>query len=154
MGATGATGVAGSVGQTGAQGTVGTGLVGPAGPEGVAGARGPVGPTGDRGAAGVVASWTQWREITFTDNTSNIRTPDAQQVAEIAEYMRNNPSLRIGIDGHMNPNNRDLSNLRVNTVREALIRSGVPATQIETGAFGTSAVRRDGRVGILVRTGA
>jgi outer membrane protein OmpA-like peptidoglycan-associated protein len=101
----------------------------------------------------VVASWTQWRQISFVDNNSVIRPSDAQQVAEISEYMKNNPSLRIGIDGHVNPNNRELSTQRVNIVRDALIRGGVPATQIETGAFGSAANRTDGRVGILIRTG-
>ena len=44
--------------------------------------------------------------------------------------MNQNPSLRVGIDGSMDPRgtdprNQDLSDRRVNTVRDALIQAGV-----------------------------
>jgi hypothetical protein len=67
------------------------------------------------------------------------------KVSEIAAYMNQNPSLQLGIDGS--------SNSRVNAVRDALIRTGVPSSKIRAGAFGDAQLRRDQRVEVLVRTG-
>lgn len=47
-------------------------------------------------------------------------------------------SLRVGLDGS---NER-----KVLAVRHALIMAGVPASRIQTGAYGDPQLRRDGRV--------
>jgi len=78
---------------------------------------------------------------------------DLKRVAEIADYMKQNPSLNIGLDGHMDPENRPLSDRRVAAMRDSLIKAGMPASHIETGAFGSPAQRRAGRVEVLLRTG-
>jgi OOP family OmpA-OmpF porin len=82
---------------------------------------------------------------------------DTRKVSEITEYMNQNPSLRLGIDGSMDPRgtdprNQDLSDRRVNTVRDALIQAGVPAHRIQAGSFGDAGARRDRRVEVLVST--
>jgi outer membrane protein OmpA-like peptidoglycan-associated protein len=78
------------------------------------------------------------------------------QVAEIADYMKQNPSLKIGIDGSIplgsNSKKLDLADLRTITVRDAMIEAGVPASRIETGEFGDSKLARNGRVEILLCT--
>jgi outer membrane protein OmpA-like peptidoglycan-associated protein len=82
---------------------------------------------------------------------------DTRKVSEITEYMNQNPSLRLGIDGSMDPRgsdprSQDLSDRRVNTVRDALIQAGVPANRIQAGSFGDAGARRDRRVEVLVST--
>jgi outer membrane protein OmpA-like peptidoglycan-associated protein len=78
---------------------------------------------------------------------------DTQKAAEIAEYMKQNQSLKVGIDGFMNPRNNTLSNQRVSAVQASLVKAGMPTAKIETGAFGDPSLRRDGRVEVLFRTG-
>jgi outer membrane protein OmpA-like peptidoglycan-associated protein len=75
-------------------------------------------------------------------------------VSEIATYMNNNPSLQLGIDASLDPQNhskrdQELSNRRVKAIRDALVTAGVPANKITAGAFGDSQLRRDRRVEVL-----
>ena len=133
------------------------GAVGPTGRSGPAGPQGPVGATGAQGAVGVVDRWTSFRDFTFDYNKSEMQAADTTKVAEIAAYMKQNPSLQVGIDGSMDPRGTDprdqnLSDRRVSTVREALIRAGVPADKIKTGAFGDTQLARDRRVEVLIST--
>jgi len=65
---------------------------------------------------------------------------------------------RLSIDGSMDPRgtdprSQDLTDRRVNTVREALIQAGVPAYRIQTGTFGDEGRRRDRRVEVLISSG-
>jgi len=76
-------------------------------------------------------------------------------VSEIAAYMKQNPSLRIGIDGSMDPRgtdprNQDLSDRRISAVRDALIQAGVPSSKIHSGAYGDAKLARDRRVEVLI----
>ena len=76
---------------------------------------------------------------------------------EIARYLKGNPSLKIAIDGSMDPlgadpRNQNLSDQRVTAIRDALIKAGVPAAKIQLGAFGDTELTRDRRVAGLVRT--
>jgi len=155
-GATGATGAAGATGATGATGTQGgtsRGVVGPAGPQGSAGEQGETGSTGQKGVAGVVAEWTSYREFLFTGTNDKLQAEDADRIAVIVAYMKENPSLHIGIDGDRNPQHPELCTSRVDAVRNALIDAGMPASKIEVGAFGDAKARREGRVELLLRTG-
>jgi outer membrane protein OmpA-like peptidoglycan-associated protein len=70
------------------------------------------------------------------------------KVSEIASYMNENPSLRIGIDGSMDPRgtdprNQDLSDRRISAVRDALIEAGVPSSKIQSGVYGDAKLARD-----------
>jgi outer membrane protein OmpA-like peptidoglycan-associated protein len=94
----------------------------------------------------MVGNWTSYREFCFDDQVSQIRGGDSGQVLEIATYLRDNPSLQVGIDGavnsrYSNTRDRDLSGSRVASVRDALIQAGVAGGRIRTGAFGNSADR-------------
>ncbi len=95
------------------------------------------------------------REFSFEFNRADIQASDTSKVSEIAAYMKQNPSLRIGIDGSMDPRgtdprNQDLSDRRISAVRDALIQAGVPASKIQSGAYGDAKLARDRRVEVLI----
>jgi hypothetical protein len=120
-----------------------TELAGISGPTGATGATGPQGATGQTGARGATAGgWSPYRDYTFNVNSNEILSSDGNKAREIADYMNQNPSARVAIDG-TNQN-------RVARVRNALIDAGVPAYKIETGSFDNPQLRRDGRVAVLV----
>jgi peptidoglycan-associated lipoprotein len=89
------------------------------------------------------------------------------EVSDIAAYVKQNPSTKVGLDGHTDPRGTDqynqvLSERRVNAIRDALIKAGVPADRILTGAFGEARLicnqateecwQRDRRVEVLIST--
>jgi len=101
-----------------------------------------------------VSCWTSYREFWFADGQADLRQAEMANVSQIATYMQNNPSLQLGIDGSLDPRNssdreRDLSDLRVKTIRDALVKAGVPTDKIKVGAFGDVKLRRDRRVEVL-----
>jgi outer membrane protein OmpA-like peptidoglycan-associated protein len=100
----------------------------------------------------VINRWTLYRDFRFDSNQADLRASDTNKVSEIALYMKANPSLKVGIDGSMDPRNQDLSDQRVRTVRDALIKAGVATSRIQAGTFGDSKLARDGRVAVLIRT--
>jgi hypothetical protein len=139
----------------------GTSMPGPTGASGTAGAsgtQGPVGLIGVQGAVGVVDRWTPYRNFTFEFGRDEIRSADKAQIAEIADYMAQNPSLRLGLDGAAaepratDPSNNRLADRRVAAVRAALIRAGTPADRIATGDFGDPQLKREREVEVLLIT--
>jgi outer membrane protein OmpA-like peptidoglycan-associated protein len=61
----------------------------------------------------------------------------------------------VGIDSSVDPRgadaaNQNLTNQRVDSVRNALIQAGVPAARIQTGVRGDATLVRDRRLGILI----
>jgi outer membrane protein OmpA-like peptidoglycan-associated protein len=88
------------------------------------------------------SGWSSYRDYTFNGNSDAILRSDSGKARDIAYYMDQNPSYRIGLDG--------ANEGRVGVVRDALIVAGVPAAKIQTGAFGDPQLRRDGRVAVLV----
>jgi outer membrane protein OmpA-like peptidoglycan-associated protein len=104
----------------------------------------------------MVDRWISYRTFWFDSNTVGLRGSDSNQVSEIAYYMKQNPSLKLGIDGSIpggsGPSNLDLAGRRVSTVYWALVNAGVPNSRMETGAFGDPQLARDGRVEVLLRT--
>lgn len=169
QGPMGMTGRSGSQGVTGSQGR--TGSQGATGSQGMTGSQGR---TGSQGQAGVGDSapntgpgpgWTSLREISFDYDKATIRPSEMGKISDIASYVNENPGVRIGIDGstdlHRGTNkyNVSLSQQREANVRDALIRAGVPANQMETGGFAAeqakctdrteNCAQRDGRVEVL-----
>lgn len=161
----------GPFGMAGAQGPAGReGPAGPAGAQGPAGqmgAQGPAGPAGAQGMASAIKHWASFRDFQFDFDKSDIRSNEMSKVSEIAAYMRQNSSAKVGIDGHADPRgtdqyNQGLSERRVNAIRAALGNAGLAADRIHTGAFGeqrplcsevTEACwQRDRRVEILIGT--
>ena len=178
-GPTGMTGAQGSPGMTGAQGSPGmtgqqgsAGMTGVQGSAGMTGVQGPAGITGAQGAPALTPSpmpgvrWSSLKEFMFDYDRSDIRYSEARKASEVAAYMSQNPSVRLGIAGYTDMQgtgqyNLPLNQRRVATVRDALIQAGVPAERIETGTFGTDRFmcnpaaeqcsQREGRVEVLVR---
>jgi outer membrane protein OmpA-like peptidoglycan-associated protein len=175
-----ALGCAGPAGMTGPQGQ--TGMTGPQGPTGMTGAQGQPGMTGSQGLTGSqgqpgiagsrvpvapVARWTPLKDIRFDFDKAEIRPVEMGKVSEIATYMSQNPSVRLGIDGSTdllrgtNQYNVALIQQRVGNVRDALVRAGVSADRMEMGGFAAqrakcndaaeSCSQRDGQVEVLVR---
>lgn len=170
QGAPGMTGVQGSPGMTGAQGSAG--MTGVQGSAGMTGVQGPAGITGAQGAPALSPSpmpgvrWMSLKEIMFDYDRSDIRYSESRKPAEVAAYMSQNPSVRLGIDGYTDMRgtsqyNPPLNQRRVAAVLDALIQAGVSADRIETGTFGTDRFQcnpsseqcsqREGRVEVLVR---
>jgi len=138
VGPAGPAGVAGPAGPAGPQGPAG-----PDGAAGVQGAGGAMGVTGVQGQPGAVTvmRWTKFKDILFDFDKSELRTNETGKVSEIAAYLQQNPTVVVGIDGYTDPRGSDkynqaLSERRVNTIRDALMGAGVPASKITTGAFG------------------
>jgi outer membrane protein OmpA-like peptidoglycan-associated protein len=167
-GPTGMTGAQGSTGRTGVQGS--TGMTGVQGSAGITGVQGPAGITGAQGAPASSPQrsvrWTLVKEFMFDYDRPEIRYSESRKPAEVAAYMSQNPSVRLGLAGYTDTQSTDQYNLplsqrRVATVRDALIQAGVPADRIETGTFGTDRFmcnpsseqcsQREGRVEVLVR---
>jgi peptidoglycan-associated lipoprotein len=151
----------GSVGMAGAGGPAG-----PAGPAGPMGAQGPAGPTGAQAQA-VATKWSSFKDFLFDFDKSDIRPHETNKVSEIAAYLKQNPSVQVGLDGFADPRgtdnyNQGLSERRVNCIRDALVKAGVPVAKITTGAFGESRPlckdsteacwQRDRRVEVLIST--
>jgi outer membrane protein OmpA-like peptidoglycan-associated protein len=150
----------GHFGMAGAAGTIG-----PMGPAGPAGAQGPAGPVGPQAAA--AKQWSSFRDFLFDFDKSAIRSNETSHVSDIAAYMKQNASARVGIDGHADPRgtdpyNQSLSERRVNAIRDALVKAGVQDGRIHTGAFGETQPKcnestetcwqRDRRVEVLIGT--
>jgi outer membrane protein OmpA-like peptidoglycan-associated protein len=105
----------------------------------------------------VVSLWTLFRAIRFDYNRSDLKASEMTKVGEIAQYMKANPSLQIGLDGSMDPDGNDphdqgLSNRRVTAIHGALVKAGVPADRIQLGPFGDSRLTADRRVAVLLCT--
>jgi len=156
-GRTGPSGERGERGLTGDQGSTTAGVAGVPGATGPTGLQGPIGQTGPQGVPGVVEHWISYRDFWFDPTKAVIHNADTYKVAEIAAYMKKNPSLQLGIDGSMNPQptvgrDQDLRDRRIKAIRDSLIAAGVSSYRISDGSFGDENLRRNGRVEILIKT--
>ena len=157
QGATGSTGSTGSTGNEGSKGRTTAGIAGATGNTGSTGSAGSKGSQGDKGVAGIVGQWTSYREYNFAYNDARVASADSVKTAGIAAYMKDNPSLQLGLDGTMAPNgsdpkDQDLRDRRVEAVRSHLVDAGVPSSRIKVGSFGDPATRSDRRVEVLFST--
>ncbi|TVQ63874.1 MAG: hypothetical protein EA379_03200 [Phycisphaerales bacterium] len=104
-------------------------------------------------------NWTTHQSFWFDGESANLHASDRAKVTTIADAMRRNPQLRVGIDssttGSPDGNTRDnpqLNERRDRAIRDALIEAGVPASRIQTGSLGEPSMRRSGRVEVLFMT--
>jgi outer membrane protein OmpA-like peptidoglycan-associated protein len=152
------------------------GHTGAPGPTGMTGAQGATGQTGTQGQPGMTApgpaasetGWISLRDIMFDFDTADIRRSEMNKISDVAAYLKQNPSTRVGIDGSTdlsrgtNRYNVDLSGRRIANVRDALIEAGVSGDRIETGNFGAKRAecddsteqcsKREGRVEVMARS--
>jgi peptidoglycan-associated lipoprotein len=137
--------------------------MGPGGGQGIAGVAGMTGPQGP-----TAPGWARFNNILFDFDKSDIRANETSKVSDIAAYLNQNPSAKVGIDGYADPRgtdpyNQGLSERRVDAIQAALVKAGVPGHKIQTGAFGEKRLKcgekteecwqRDRRVEVLVSTG-
>ncbi len=87
-------------------------------------------------------AWQWYRDYAFNFNSDEIRAPDENTAQEIAEYLKQNPALRVALDGAIER--------RVLIVRSALVDAGVPAGKVQLGTFGDPKRRRGSRVTVLI----
>ena len=113
-------------------------------------AQGPLGRSQNQAIDG--ERWSSYRDFWFDYNSSSIDATDSSKVTDIAGYLKQNPSFRLAIDGALPVGDADLSDRRVDSVREALIAAGVPVYKIYTGTFGDPLLRRERRVEVLFST--
>jgi hypothetical protein len=93
------------------------------------------------------------------DRTSCVRSSALNTVSDIAAYLMRNPPFEVGIDGSIdtrrsNQQDRDLSNHRADSVRDALMQAGVPADKIQMGAFADPTRQHEGQILVLIKTRA
>jgi outer membrane protein OmpA-like peptidoglycan-associated protein len=126
------------------------GPAGPMGPAGAAGAQGPAGPVGPQAMAGSenrIASLgtgnssAAFKDILFDTDKSDIRSNETSKIADIAAHVKQNGPMQVSIGGYADPrgtdqHNQGLSERRVNAIRDALVKAGVPGDKIQTSAFG------------------
>jgi len=157
---------------TGPRGPMGppgpTGMTGPPGPTGLTGSQGQPGTISSSGQAASTTGWISLRDILFDYDTAEIRSSEMSKISDVADYVKQNPSVRVGIDGSTdllrgtNRYNATLSERRISNVRDALLRHGVSSERIETGRFAAERLecndstepcaQREGRVEILGRS--
>jgi peptidoglycan-associated lipoprotein len=143
------------------------GAIGPMGPAGPMGAQGPAGAVGAQAKAVGAKEWQSFRDFLFDFDKSDIRSNETSHVSDIAGYLKQNPTARVGIDGHADPRgtdpyNQGLSERRVNNISAALVSAGVATNRIHTGAFGETQTKckdatetcwqSDRRVEVLIGT--
>lgn len=99
--------------------------------------------------ARAVARWTSYKQFSFAPGAADLPASESGTVSEIAGYLARNPALHVGIDGS---DTRDaaLGARRVASVRDALVKAGVPAARIESGAFSNARIKRDRGVEVLL----
>jgi outer membrane protein OmpA-like peptidoglycan-associated protein len=96
-----------------------------------------------------VARWTSYKQFQFDGDSATLQASETSKISDIAGYAARNPSIKLGIDG-TDTRDGDLASKRVAAVRSALIAAGVPASRIQAGAFGTSRIKRNRRVDVLL----
>jgi outer membrane protein OmpA-like peptidoglycan-associated protein len=119
------------------------GIQGPTGATGATGPQGAIGLAGLQGGGSTnVASYseTPFRSFTFAGRSDDILRSDQPKVREIADYMRQNPSAQITING---PSER-----YTHSVADALKDAGVAMNRVRTGPY--SSQRQDNRVDVLI----
>ncbi|MGE0384325.1 MAG: OmpA family protein [Gammaproteobacteria bacterium] len=81
--------------------------------------------------------------VFFDHDRHTLKPEGAPTLDHAASVIKQFPGTKFDISGHTDSNgsdayNQDLSKRRVNTVRDELVRRGVPAAQLVTGYHGES----------------
>jgi outer membrane protein OmpA-like peptidoglycan-associated protein len=149
-GKAGPAGAKGATGKAGSQGSTTAGLAGLSGPTGAAGVKGDKGETGFQGVPGQVGQWVLYKEFNFNAKEISLNKEDKKIIGEIADYVKKNPSLKIGIDGTaMKANEQALNDKRVQNIKAAMIDAGMSSNKIGLGAMGAEKLRRNGRIAVF-----
>jgi outer membrane protein OmpA-like peptidoglycan-associated protein len=93
--------------------------------------------------------WSSYRDVWFDHGSASLERNDLLHLTDVANYLRQHPSHRVGIDSGTDED-AALRQRRVDTVRAALVKAGVPLYKISEGTFGTEQFRRARRVELFV----
>ncbi|MDX5480571.1 MAG: peptidylprolyl isomerase [Hymenobacteraceae bacterium] len=79
-------------------------------------------------------------DILFEQNTDNLSRASTAKLNELAELLKNNPSLSLDVNGHADAreaaSKNDVAAARAQKATKYLIEEGVPATQLSTSIYG------------------
>ena len=86
---------------------------------------------------------TSDERVLFDTGKADVKADGAVYVARVATILQTKTSANVAIEGHTDnvggsALNQQLSARRANSVKEALVKKGVPATRIQTQGFGMS----------------
>jgi hypothetical protein len=101
-------------------------------------------------AAGV---WTPFTAFDFGPADVELAPTDAGKVADIVNYLNQNPGQQVRIASPFVERANDVGSRRVAAIREALLRAGVPLSRIQTGVPGSAPPPAGRRVELLVGAG-
>lgn len=109
------------------------------------------------GPSGIRNEWMPYQRFRFEPGGADIRASDMRQAADIASYMKANPTARLGLDGSSPMQGSDtpsqtLGERRISIVRAALIQAGIASDKIQIGAFGDAKFQRDNQIEVLLIT--
>lgn len=99
----------------------------------------------------MVRRWTLYRDFRFDNNRSDLPRSENEKLLTVARYINENPSLRIAIDSSKDsPRDQDLSDRRARSIRDALIKAGVPSENIQIGEYGDKKLMPESRTALLL----
>ena len=78
--------------------------------------------------------WNSYRDFWFDYDSAWMDSADSGSVADVANYLRQHPSYRVGIDAVTDPDG-GLRQRRVAAIRDALINAGVPKYSVPAAAL-------------------
>jgi outer membrane protein OmpA-like peptidoglycan-associated protein len=79
--------------------------------------------------------------VQFESQRAEIQAKCALKIAKLADWMKANPTVALGLDGHSddlraNDNDATLGGRRVEAVRGALVAAGIAPSRISDGFYG------------------
>ena len=97
---------------------------------------------GPRGSLAPSGSWRSVENVQFEYRQAAIQSKCADKIASLVTWMKANPEVAIGLDGHVDDSQANdfdptLSGLRVAAVRQALVSAGSLPSRISAGNFGS-----------------
>ncbi|MFT5207674.1 MAG: outer membrane protein OmpA-like peptidoglycan-associated protein [Candidatus Omnitrophota bacterium] len=105
---------------------------------------------GSRGAIGRVGYWEPYEQFSFAHNEISLDVENVKRAKEITNYLIQNPSLQVGIDGAAaNLSDQSQNNLRVNVIRTMLVDAGVSPARISVRAIVAINLRREGVIPVF-----
>lgn len=105
----------------------------------------------------VAERWTTSQEFWFEKNGSDLHASDQAKINDLAALVRQDPTIRLGVDGgtnHIvgNSSDGDIARRRCETVHDALIAAGVPSASIVQGDLIEAGRQRERCVMVLIRS--
>jgi outer membrane protein OmpA-like peptidoglycan-associated protein len=113
-----------------------------------------------QGQYAAIENWTTLQNFQFAAGSNSIHSADRDKVREIADYIRQNPSLLLSIDSSLSANDASLNSMTIMNLRRFAATLFVKHWSLlacqrrisKPGTFSDPATRRNGRVAVLIKT--